>query len=171
MISTLYVNHYPMVKKYILSNQGSEEIAKDMFQESLMAFIFQVEKGKFLGHSSIKTYLFAIARNFWLAEIRKIKKNKVVLDNIGEYKNEPDDTIEDLLSKRNSTQQMEILFEKLKFGCQEILRYFYHEEMTLSEIRQKLNLGSDQAVSNKKYRCLKSLADLFKTARISKGAL
>ena len=171
VLAYLYPLLYPMVRKYILSNDGSEESAKDIFQESLLAFFLQVEKGRFQGRSSIKTYVFAIARNFWLAEVRQRKKVATLQEKAEEITPLPDDTVEEMLSKRSSMKQMEILFGKLGPGCREILTYFFYDELPMAEIRQKLKVGSEQAVSNKKYRCLKKLAEIFQTAGITKGTI
>ena len=38
LISTVYINHYPMIRKLVLDNNGSEAEAKDVLQEAVIVF-------------------------------------------------------------------------------------------------------------------------------------
>jgi RNA polymerase sigma factor (sigma-70 family) len=52
---------------------ASEQDAEDVFQETVIAFIDIVQKGKFRMESSIKTFLVSVARNIWRNEVKRSK--------------------------------------------------------------------------------------------------
>ena len=57
----LYDN-FPMIKRYVIANQGKTEDAEDIFQETLMVFYKNVMKDAFELRSQIKTYLYGILK-------------------------------------------------------------------------------------------------------------
>jgi RNA polymerase sigma factor (sigma-70 family) len=67
----LYELHFDNLTHFIKKNKGSQQDAEDLFQELILVFIDLVQTGKFRGQSSIKTFLYAIARNLWLNELKK----------------------------------------------------------------------------------------------------
>ncbi len=58
------------------------------------------------------------------------------------------------------TVSLEKIFSQLRGECQEILKLFYFESMSMEQIKSVFNLGSTQAAKNKKHRCLQHLIEL-----------
>lgn len=77
MIKDLYRNHFDSLCWYIMNNSGSRQDAEDVFQEVLVAFIDLVQKDKFRGESTVKTFLFSLNRYTWLNELKK--RNRTLL--------------------------------------------------------------------------------------------
>src|SRR4028118_1813950 len=69
----LYKFYYPSIKHYIQKNQGNNADAEDIFQESIIVLFEKIDSPDFILTSSLKTYLFAIARNLWLKRLRGAK--------------------------------------------------------------------------------------------------
>jgi RNA polymerase sigma factor (sigma-70 family) len=85
----LYKFYFPTVASYIKQNLGSNQDAEDIFQEAIIVLLQKVRKTDFVLTSSLKTYLYAIAKNLWLKRLRdnkmKIVDNEIHLSNyIGE---------------------------------------------------------------------------------------
>ncbi|MBA2613694.1 MAG: sigma-70 family RNA polymerase sigma factor [Bacteroidetes bacterium] len=57
----LYKFYYPSVRNFITKNNGSEDDAKDVFQETILVLLEKVPKNDFNLTSSLKTYIFAIS--------------------------------------------------------------------------------------------------------------
>ncbi len=68
-VKHLYEKYFYVLSSYIEQNQGTREDAEDIFQEVVLIFIDLVQKNKFRGESSVKTFLFAVNRNIWLNEL------------------------------------------------------------------------------------------------------
>ena len=79
MIRFIYKDHFQSLSWYVMNNSGSREDAEDIFQEVVVNFIDLVQKDKFRGDSSVKTFLFSLNRFTWLNEIAKARKLLIVL--------------------------------------------------------------------------------------------
>jgi RNA polymerase sigma factor (sigma-70 family) len=171
----MYRAYYEMLKIYTCQNSGNEEDAQDVFQEVLVAFIDLVKKDKFRGESSIKTFLFTINRNIWLNELKKRgkaeKRNTI-------FENEKDSNLLDvshLISQNETRKQILFIVDELGEICKKILLAFYYENLSMKEILVDVNYETEQALRNKKSKCLKQLEQLLTAnpmmAKILKAAL
>ncbi len=75
--SYLYKEVYPMVRKFILDNNGNEDDAKDIFQEVLIALIKNIRNPNFQLKSKISTYIYFITKKRWLYNLRHKRKSTV----------------------------------------------------------------------------------------------
>ena len=71
VIKALYRDAFSGLSRYVMNNTGSRQDAEDVFQEVLLAFIEAVQKDKFRGDSTIRTFLFSLNRFIWLNELKK----------------------------------------------------------------------------------------------------
>jgi DNA-directed RNA polymerase specialized sigma24 family protein len=67
-IKAIYRNHFESLCWYIMNNSGSRQDAEDVFQEVVLSFIDLVQRDKFRGESTVKTFLFSLNRHTWLNE-------------------------------------------------------------------------------------------------------
>ncbi|HEX8546442.1 MAG TPA: sigma-70 family RNA polymerase sigma factor, partial [Cytophagaceae bacterium] len=67
----LYKKNYKMMVNMIVKNNGSEEEAKDVYQESLIVFWQKVLTEDFVLTSKISTYLYSICQNQWRKELER----------------------------------------------------------------------------------------------------
>ncbi|MGI6718699.1 MAG: RNA polymerase sigma factor [Bacteroidales bacterium] len=73
--SYFYKKCYPSVEYHVLSNNGTKNDAKDIFQDALLNLINIVENKKdYHFNCTVKTLFVAIARNLWLRRINSDKK-------------------------------------------------------------------------------------------------
>ena len=59
-IKSIYREHFESMAWLVKNNNGSQQDAEDIFQEVLVSFIGLVQKDKFRGESTVKTFLFSI---------------------------------------------------------------------------------------------------------------
>src|SRR5687768_17360236 len=71
MIRSLYRDHFASLSWYVTNNSGSRQDAEDVFQEVVVTFIDLVQKDKFRGESTIKTFLYSLNRHIWLNELKR----------------------------------------------------------------------------------------------------
>jgi RNA polymerase sigma factor (sigma-70 family) len=126
----------------------------------VVIFIDLVQRRKFRGDSSIKTFLTSIAKHIWLNEI---KRRKSINHRESRFETERDQ--EDLF---DSYEQQEIkaqfltLLSQMGDSCRQVLSLFYYENLTFAEIMEKMGYESEQVVRNKKYKCLRELTELVR---------
>ncbi len=168
-LNYVYKTYYPLIRNFILNNNGDDEDAADIFQEAIIILYNQIKEDKFRGDSTVKTYIYAIARNLWLKELRKHPHQ---LSDIADTENFSAVIKEEEVDEADSEQKGTILrklINQLGSGCKDILIDYYYARHSMKEIMIKFGLGSEQAAKNKKYRCMKRLIELCKQNGLHKS--
>ena len=70
----LYKSNIRMVIKLITENNGTEDDAAEILQDTLILLWEKIQKKQRNLSSKISTYLYAVARNKWLQELGRRKK-------------------------------------------------------------------------------------------------
>lgn len=157
-LNHLYQKCFPSVKKYIIQNRGTTADAADIFQEAVCAVYINITNGRFHASATVKTYLIAISRNLWLKELRRNPQET--------YHSVADHHLIEECLDTNSLEEYRSLFmqaiEKLKTDDHNLLKDYYLNNVPLSELKFSYNLGSVQAVKNKKSRALRKLCEVIR---------
>ncbi|MFI5155894.1 MAG: RNA polymerase sigma factor [Chitinophagales bacterium] len=162
-IRSIYNQFSEAVSAFIMSKGGSLHDAEDIFQETVMAFIEIVNKGKFRGEAAIKTFLISIARNIWYNALTKKTRTaaREKLYDLGTEKETQDISHE--IAAREVKQELSGLMDQLGESCKKILIMFYYDNLSTKEMLEKLPYENEQVVRNKKYKCLQQLSELIKS--------
>lgn len=157
-LSFLYKKNYHIVASYIQKNSGTAIDAEDIFQDSIIVLYNQVKKGGFRLESSIGTYLYAIARNLWLKNLRKVGRE---IELTSDHQSIPiEQTHLQALEQNEKSALIANLLNELGEKCKEILLLYYFEKIRLKEIAERMNWGSEQVAKNSKARCMKKMREL-----------
>jgi len=133
-----YKKNYPfifnLVKSKIKDVNEAEELTQDIFLdfiEALRSFRFQ---------SSLKTFLFAIAKNKIIDKIRKKKIKKILFSKLPHFLVQGLQVvlIDDELNKKELRKKINLAFKKLPNDYRLILRLKYIEDKKVSFIAKKL---------------------------------
>jgi RNA polymerase sigma factor (sigma-70 family) len=146
---------YTSVKVYVQRNSGSEDDAKDAFQDGLLALLKNLQKGEFKSSSTLKSYLFSICKNIWLQELRKMKHSQELGDDLI-----AEDQVKEKIALEERYKLVKEQFSKLGEDCQKILIQFYYDKKSMKDLQTMFDLSSEQAAKNKKSRCLKKLTEM-----------
>ena len=78
VLQYIYVSNYPKVEQYIVDNSGTADDARDIYQDAFLAAWRNVQLDKFRpqNDTAIAGYIFQIARNKWLDQLRSVKNKK-----------------------------------------------------------------------------------------------
>jgi RNA polymerase sigma factor (sigma-70 family) len=162
VVIQLYQDHGEITRSFIKGKGGTTQDADDIFQETIVAFIDSVQKGKFRQESGIRTFLISIAKNFWYNEIRK-RQRAENRERLYELEKDPEEEdIGDLIRDRELKQHINQMLAKLGETCRKILELFYYENLSMKEIVSHLHFENEQVVRNKKYKCLRELTENMK---------
>ncbi len=162
-IRSIYNQFAEPVSAFIMSKGGSLHDAEDIFQETVMAFIEIVKKGKYRQEATIKTFLISIARNIWYNTLTKKTRTaaREKLYDLGTEKETQDISHE--IAAREVKQELSGLMDQLGESCKKILIMFYYENLSTKEMLEKLPYENEQVVRNKKYKCLQQLSEMIKS--------
>jgi len=153
-LEELYKKYYRMMTKLVITNSGTEQEAKDIYQDALIVFWQKATSGNLTLTSKISTYIYSICLNLWRKE----------LDRKSRLSREEKDTAEFIDPDRQ--ERIKIIkkcIDKLGDTCKKVLTYYYYEKMSMSEIADKLGFANTDTAKTKKYKCKKKLDELVKT--------
>ena len=158
-LKVLYLE-FPKIKANILSSGGDEEIARQIFHDSLILLMEKVCKDDFELSSKLSTFLYGINRFLWKNELRKRQrspelewKDTLILtaDDVG-YNEEKEEKIKAL------NQILNQVTEK----CKKIFELFYFKKESMADIAQKLGFTSVNSAKTQKYKCMEKAIKLAK---------
>jgi len=154
-VQNFYAMYFSSVKAYILNNSGSQDDAKDIFQEVAFAYFKNKAKADPLQIENEKNYVLGIARNIWLKKLKSNKKTNVV--DVEFLENISDDPVDELEEKQSDL--IDVVLNKLQEMSEECRKIIYAAfYLKLSAIKIAEQTGySEKFIKVKKYRCLQSL--------------
>ncbi len=107
-IEELYTLYKEDIYRYLLSLTRNPNLSEDLLSETFINAIISIRS--FKGQSSIKTWLFSIARNLWLQSIRK---NRYILEYNDLLELYVGETIDDrLVTKEKIARIKKLLLQK-----------------------------------------------------------
>ena len=155
VLGEIYIKYEKQVHTYINKHGGDNFDAEDMLQESIIVLWQNVNNGKFDLSSKLGTYLVAVAKNKWRAQLRK--KNKISGSELPENSANSDQDALQLILTEEKENIIKRAFELIHPICKQVLMLFYFEERSLEEITKILKFANTDVTKSKKYQCKKSL--------------
>lgn len=152
-LEVLYKKYYRMMTKLVITNSGTEEEAKDIYQDALVVFWQKATSGKLVMTAKISTYIYSICQNLWRKELDRKKRLS------HEEKDVP------VIPDTDSEERNKIVarcIEQLGDTCKKVLMYYYFDEMSMQDIADKLGFANTDTAKTKKYKCKKKLDELVK---------
>ena len=157
MLQYVYKEAFPGVRRYICSNSGNDEDAKDIFQESIIIIYKKLKNNNLVLTCSLKVYLFSVCRLLWLKELENRRKS-IEEVKVGDFVL---DVGEDVLEISEQNERYELYrahFDLLKEDCKKVLRMFL-EKVPLKEIAIRMGYSSEQYAKKRKFQCKEALVN------------
>jgi RNA polymerase sigma factor (sigma-70 family) len=156
----LYRTHYPMIVHLICSNSGTEQEAKDVYQEAVIAFYEKVQQPQFTLSCKIKTYIYAVCRRLWL---KRLSEKKRTSGNISEAETFSgiDEAMVEIDENEKRFAKMGTALNALGEPCRSIIEDYYIKDLTMEMISDKFGYTNADNAKNQKYKCLQRLKKLF----------
>lgn len=157
-LKAFYTSNYPKIEALILKNSGSQEHAKDIYQEAFISMWNTIRNESFTpqNDTSLQGYLYQIAKNKWMDVLRskRFKTTQSLTEERSLFLKQDDDLEDDDFDIKLKTTMN--AFKGLGQPCKDLLKTFYFEKKSLREIALELNI-EETSVRNKKYRCMEKL--------------
>lgn len=158
-LKQLYREHYAMVVRLVVDNNGTEQEAKDVYQEAIIHFYEKLSRAEFALTCKVKTYLYAVCRKLWLKRLT-VRKKVLRLDD-AERVEWAEDTVGEIEIQERNFQTMDASLKKLGEPCRSILEDYYLAEQSIQQITEKYGYTNSDNTKNQKYKCLQRLKRLF----------
>lgn len=153
----LYKNNYPAVRQLVFQYKGSDDDAKDIFQEGMIALWNNIRSGSYQLRPDVKmsTYLIQVCKLRWMDRLKKASSRyELRQESYQEPAQEAEVEVEWINREEQSEFQQQ--FAQLGERCQTLLKRFYFMKQSLQEIADFLSIGEASA-KNEKYRCMQRL--------------
>ena len=160
-LRNIYSDYFPTIKRYVIENSGSEQDAKDVFQEGIVIIYRKIKEGTFELTSSFKSYIYSVCRFIWIKQLSKNKENAEQQNVYLEYEG-VSDISPDEYKKNEQYKLYQYHFKRLGKDCQKLLT-LYLKEVSLKEIAEELGIDSLQYIKRKKYKCKEQLVRYIKS--------
>jgi RNA polymerase sigma factor (sigma-70 family) len=149
----VYRQYFPMVRYFIIRNQGSPEDAEDIFQEAMVAICQRVKRRNLDLDCAFKTYFYSIVRHMWL---QYLERNRIhyELSDMDEFLALEDKELYDDFESKKAVFQRRFL--DLTELCQKVLLMVV-DGTSYEEIASKLGYKGKRYAIKRKYECMKSL--------------
>ena len=161
-LEVLYKKYYRMMTKMVINNSGTEQEAKDIYQEALVVFWQKAVSGNLTLTSKISTYIYSICQNLWRKELDRKKR----------LSSEEKDSIE--MPNHDKEERARIINEcihQMGETCRKVLMYYYFDGLSMQDIADKLGFANTNTAKTKKYKCKQKLDELVKSQYTEKDFL
>ncbi|MHA6247097.1 RNA polymerase sigma factor [Pontibacter sp. CAU 1760] len=159
-LAHLYKLYFPMISHFIMSNSGTDDEAKDIYQEGVIVFYEKIRANTLELNCQIKTYLYSVCRRLWLKRLaEKGRFATRVEDSEGFIPVE-----EDTQQHEEQERQFDIMGDALaQVGepCRSLLEDFYINTQNMQDITAKYGYTNSDTAKNQKYKCLQRLKKIF----------
>jgi RNA polymerase sigma factor (sigma-70 family) len=150
----LYRKNYKMMTRIVTNNNGTEDEAKDIFQDAIIVFWQKVRDEDFVLTSKISTFIYSICQNLWRKELdRKARLSNEVVE-AKEYTD---------FDRQEREKILHECLNELGDTCKKVLMYYYFDNLSMQEIAEKMGFANADTAKTKKYKCKKELDDLIKS--------
>lgn len=159
-IETIYKDNFAVIQHLIINNNGSEDDAKDIFQEALIVLYEKAKSGVFELNCQIKTYLYSVSKRLWLKRLQKNNRFELMTNGIEEIVQVEEDV--SAHEKRNDEFLiMENAMMHIGEPCKSLLEAYYIHKQNMQEISDAFGYTNSDNAKNQKYKCLMRLKKLF----------
>jgi RNA polymerase sigma factor (sigma-70 family) len=158
ILKLVYRQHYQMVVNLVVTNGGTLQESKDVFQETMIIFIEKIKEDGFELNCRIKTFLYSVSRRLWLEQLRH--KNKYT-GKVSETEEYLEVDLDHAFEKEAQFKAMHDALEALGEPCRSIMKDFYLNNQSMESITEKFGYTNSDNAKNQKYKCLKRLKRLF----------
>lgn len=160
-LKQLYNLNYPWLENYIRQNSGTEEDARDIFQEGLIAAWINLKEGRFSGQTdAFSAYLRQICKYKWISQIRSAARKRMqYTEDVSVFEQAAEHTAvtEDQLLEG---QLLKSSFAALGEKCRTVLGQFYYQRKSLAEIAAAQG-NTEESIKTIKYRCMMQLRKIY----------
>lgn len=161
-VEQLYKENFGLIQKLVVNNNGTDDDAKDIFQEALVVLFEKSRSGDFELSCQVKTFLYSVSKRLWLKKLQKDSRYELQANGMEETVYVEEDL--SLHEKRTAElAMMHTAMNGIGEPCKSLLKAFYIEKRNMQEIASDFGYTNADNAKNQKYKCLMRLKKMFFT--------
>ncbi|MEP0984558.1 sigma-70 family RNA polymerase sigma factor [Ekhidna sp.] len=160
----LYLAHRKEFVSWSIGKFGiSEDDALDHYQDTMTIIFEKIMNGSLTEiESSLKTYIFSIGKNKVRQQFDEAARKEKHGDGLQEHYRFLAEDSDAAVIFEEAKNQTSNLFQTIGEGCKEILKLFYYEKKSMSEIADIMGHKSEGVSRTTKKRCLEKIRSQIK---------
>lgn len=149
-IAEIYTRFSESIKYFVLTNSGSPDDARDVFQEALIAISRQARRADFVLTCPFEAYLWYVCRGKWLNELRRRKREQVTIQHFEGYSDVRDAEYlaETALREQQRDELFQQCFEQLSASCRQLLQLAW-SGMKMEQVGKAMGISYSYARKHK----------------------
>ena len=159
-VETIYRENYNIIQSLVISNNGSADDAKDVFQEAMIVLYEKARSGTFELNCQIRTYVYSVCRRLWLKRLAQTNRYTHELNGLESTVSVEED-IEEHNRRDGEFEMMEKAIGSLGEPCKSLLEAYYLQKKNMQEIALNFGYTNAENAKNQKYKCLVRLKKIF----------
>jgi len=159
-IEAVYKENYSLIQHFVINNNGTEDDARDIFQEAMMVLYEKSRLPEFELTCQIRTYLYSVCRRLWLKKLQHSRRIETQVENFDKIVQVEED-IEEHDKLNRQYQTMRTAMGKIGEPCKSLIEAFYVHRKNMLEIASFFGYTNADNAKNQKYKCLVRLKKLF----------
>lgn len=158
-LRSFYALHKTQLYTYLLRSQPPED-AEEVLQDAFVAFIESLRN--FQGKSSLKTFLYSIAKRKSIDKHRRQRLKRLLFSYVPEYIVETFARVfmMDTLDSKHLAHRIEKVMDELPHDYARILRLKYIEDYSVGDIAEEISLSS-KATESLLFRARKAFIKVY----------
>jgi RNA polymerase sigma factor (sigma-70 family) len=153
----IYKKQYPAIARFVQRNHGNEGDAEDLFQESVLVLYQKITAPDFQLTSTLKTFLFAIAKNIWLKKLRDDKLVTISDDQLLSLQDSYDFASPEPSSEEVQHERLNAWMARITGHCQRVIRSIYFSHEPMDHLMVTMGWKNRHTAVNQKYKCIQQL--------------
>ncbi len=158
-IRQMYTTLFPVIRRLIQEYGGSEEDAKDVFQDAVIVVYEKAQHPDFKLTSKFSTFLYSVCLNIWRSRRQKKSAAELTIPEHAKYIVDESSQVDFLQLER--TKLFYKALRRLGEDCQNLLELFF-QKRSMNEIAQVMGFASEGYARVRKSHCKERLVEIIK---------
>jgi RNA polymerase sigma factor (sigma-70 family) len=158
-LTQMYAALFPFIRRLVKDLGGSDEDAKDVFQDAVIVVYEKAKKPDFELTSKFSTYFYSICNNIWRSRLQKKSASEVTIPDHAKFIPDDSSDVDILQIERNK-----LFYKTLRLmgkNCQKLLELFF-QKLSMVEIAREMGYASEGYARVQKSKCKDRLVELVK---------
>ncbi|MDX1904961.1 MAG: sigma-70 family RNA polymerase sigma factor [Thermonemataceae bacterium] len=160
ILEFVYKQNYPAILHFVIQNNGTDQDAKDLYQEAILVLYEKLKQENFLLTCQLKTFVYSVCRRLWLKKLREKGRYYGKIEDFESFIPFEEDELH-IEENEHKYGAMAKALEMLGEPCSTLLKDFYIDSMSMQDISEKMGYTNADNAKNQKYKCLMRLKKIF----------
>ena len=155
----MYAALFPYICKLVRDHGGSEDDAKDVFQDAVIVLYEKAQQPDFQLTSKFSTLFYGVCNNLWRSRQQKKSASEVTIPDHAKYIADGSAEVDLLQVERGKLFYRAL--RQLGDDCQKLLELFF-QKRSMDDIAQQMGFASEGYARRRKSQCKDRLVELVK---------